>query len=55
MDVVCVGDCGIDHYLPSDKLYFGGITANVARHAHDCFPAKDRIRIVSCVGDDRGA
>jgi len=55
MDIVCVGDCGIDHYLPSGDRYFGGITANFARHAQHEFPAGDTIRIVSCVGDDEGA
>jgi len=55
MKVVCVGDCGIDHYLPSDEKRFGGITANVARHARNEFPDDDEIRIVSCVGDDEGA
>jgi sugar/nucleoside kinase (ribokinase family) len=55
MDIVCVGDCGIDHYLPSGDRYFGGITANFARHAQHEFPAGDAIRIVSCVGDDEGA
>jgi sugar/nucleoside kinase (ribokinase family) len=55
MNIVCVGDCGIDHYLPSGEKRFGGITANVARHARNEFPADDEIRIVSCVGDDDGA
>jgi fructoselysine 6-kinase len=55
MDVVCVGDCGVDHYLPSGERLFGGITANFARHARDVFPVGDRIRIVSSVGDDDAA
>jgi len=55
MNVVCVGDCGIDHYLPSGERRFGGITANFARHARDEFPIDDVIQIVSCVGDDDGA
>lgn len=55
MDVLCVGDCGVDHYLPSNERFFGGITANVARHARRLFPADDVIRIVSCIGDDDGA
>lgn len=55
MNVVCVGDCGIDHYLPSGELRFGGITANFARHARKEFPGNDDIQIVSCVGDDEGA
>jgi len=55
MKVVCVGDCGVDHYLPSGERRFGGIAANVARHARAEFPAGDEIHIVSCVGDDDGA
>ena len=55
MKVVCVGDCGIDHYQPSGERRFGGITANVARHARKQFPLDDEIHIVSCVGDDDGA
>jgi len=55
MRVVCVGDCGIDLYLPSGERRFGGITANVARHAAELFPEGDAIHVVSAVGkDDRG-
>jgi len=54
MKVVCVGDCGIDHYLPSGDQRFGGITANVARHAREQFPGDDEVHIVSCVGTDDG-
>jgi fructoselysine 6-kinase len=50
--VVCVGDCGIDYYLPSGERLVGGITANFARHARDRFPANDSICIVSCTGND---
>lgn len=55
MKVVCVGDCGVDHYLPSGERRFGGITANFARHARKEFPADDEVHIVSCIGDDDGA
>jgi len=55
MKVVCVGDCGVDHYLPSDVQRFGGITANFARHARKEFRVDDEIHIVSCIGDDDGA
>lgn len=55
MKVVCVGDCGIDHYLPSGEEYFGGITANFARHAKLQFHNDDHITIISAVGDDGGA
>ena len=52
MDVVCVGDCGVDVYQPAGERRFGGITANFARHARDTFPADDRVSVVTCVGDD---
>lgn len=55
MKVVCVGDCGVDHYLPSGEQRFGGITANFAGHARKEFRADDEIHIVSCIGDDDGA
>ena len=55
MDIVCVGDCGVDLYLPSGDRRSGGITANFARHARQQFPPDDVVRIVSCVGDDEGA
>ena len=55
MNIVCVGDCGVDHYLPSDKLLFGGITANFARHARRQFHPEDVVQIISAVGSDHGA
>ena len=55
MKVVCVGDCGIDHYLPANDIQVGGISANVARHARVQFPVGDEIVLVSCVGNDENA
>lgn len=55
MNIVCVGDCGVDHYLPSNEVLFGGITANFARHARQQFPADDIVQIISAVGNDAGA
>ncbi len=55
MNVVCVGDCGVDQYIPSGERHFGGITANFARHARNEFPVTDDIHVVSCVGSDDGA
>jgi fructoselysine 6-kinase len=55
MNVVCVGDCGVDHYLPSGERRAGGITANFAQHARRELDDSDSVRIVSCVGDDDGA
>jgi sugar/nucleoside kinase (ribokinase family) len=55
MNIVCVGDCGIDHYLPCGDVFFGGITANFARNAKQAFPTEDAVQIVSAVGSDDGA
>jgi fructoselysine 6-kinase len=55
VNVVCVGDCGIDHYVTTGERRFGGITANFARHARNEFAADDDVNIISCVGDDEGA
>lgn len=55
MNIVCVGDCGIDHYLPSGDRLFGGITANFARHARQQFRSDDIVRIISAIGNDHGA
>ena len=52
MNVVCVGDCGIDRYLPTGDDLIGGITANFARHSRTQFPASDRITVISVLGDD---
>lgn len=55
MKIVCVGDCGVDHYLPSGRLLAGGITANFARHAVHEFPGDDEIHVVAPIGDDPDA
>lgn len=55
MKVVCIGDCGIDHYLPSGELLCGGITANFALHAETAFPKGDAISVISAVGNDDAA
>ncbi|MDH4048239.1 MAG: PfkB family carbohydrate kinase [Gammaproteobacteria bacterium] len=55
MKVVCVGDCGIDHYLPSGRLLGGGITANFARHAANEFAPNDEVHVVSAIGDEPDA
>lgn len=52
MKIVCIGDCGVDHYLPSHDLFAGGITANFARHARRAFGNDDEIHIVSATGSD---
>ena len=52
MRIVCVGDCGIDHYLPGNRKLVGGITANFARHAVAVFPHGDEISVISCIGND---
>ncbi len=55
MNIVCVGDCGIDHYVSSGERRVGGITANFALQARQCFAHEDRIQIVAPLGDDTAA
>lgn len=55
MNIVCVGDCGIDHYLPNGEKLLGGISANFARYAQRAFPPTDTINLVSAIGDDDDA
>lgn len=52
MKIVCVGDCGVDHYLPTERLLAGGITANFARHAAREFHDEDEIHVISAIGSD---
>ncbi|HPF45841.1 MAG: hypothetical protein KDF58_05080 [Alphaproteobacteria bacterium] len=51
MKIACVGDCGVDRYLPSNSLLPGGITANFTRQARRCFKTADKISIISMVGN----
>jgi len=55
MDVVCIGDCGIDRYRPNGEEHVGGITANFAVYARQAFPADDSIHIIAPLGDDAQA
>jgi sugar/nucleoside kinase (ribokinase family) len=55
MNIVCVGDCGIDRYAPAGEILCGGITANFALQARAAFPEDDTITIVSAVGNDDAA
>jgi fructoselysine 6-kinase len=55
MNIVCIGDCGVDRYLPSGKTLCGGITANFALHARAAFPEDDTLAIISAIGNDEAA
>ncbi len=55
MNVVCVGDCGIDHYVDSNQRRVGGISANFALRARQCFSPDDRIQLIAPLGDDADA
>ncbi|NOX68151.1 MAG: hypothetical protein GXP15_03120, partial [Gammaproteobacteria bacterium] len=55
MNIVCVGDCGIDHYVSSDERRVGGITANFALQARTCFAHEDRLQLIAPLGDDAAA
>ena len=54
MNIVCIGDCGIDRYVPLGIDRPGGITLNVAVHLRQCLPDA-RITICTAVGCDEGA
>ena len=51
MNIVCVGDCGIDRYVPLGIDRPGGITLNVAVHLRQCLPDA-RIAICTALGRD---
>lgn len=55
MKLVCIGDCGVDRYLPENKLLPGGITANFTRQARRAFKPTDEVHIISMIGDDTEA
>jgi fructoselysine 6-kinase len=54
MNVACVGDCGVDRYVPLGLDRAGGITLNVAVHLRQCVPDA-HVTVCSPLGDDRGA
>jgi sugar/nucleoside kinase (ribokinase family) len=55
MNIVCIGDCGVDRYLPSGPVLCGGITANFALQARTVFPENDTITIITATGNDAAA
>jgi len=55
MNIVCVGDCGVDDYIYTGERKPGGITTNFALHARDCFAASDTIQIIAPLGNDEAA
>ncbi len=55
MKVVCVGDCGVDHYLPANDKFAGGITSNFARQARHSFRDQDEIHVIAATGNDDDA
>lgn len=52
MNVVCVGDCGVDRYVDLGLDRPGGITLNFAVHARECFEAADTVTVVTAIGTD---
>lgn len=50
MNVVCVGDCGVDRYPDRDRP--GGITLNFAVQARRLLGPDDRVIVVSALGTD---
>jgi len=54
MNIVCVGDCGVDRYVPLEVDRPGGITLNVAVHLRQCLPDAS-VTVCSPLGNDAGA
>ena len=52
MRLVTIGDCGVDRYLPENRLLPGGITANFTRQARRTFNQDDKIDLISTIGID---
>ncbi|MCC3860324.1 PfkB family carbohydrate kinase [Pseudemcibacter aquimaris] len=52
MKIVCVGDLGVDRYMPENKLLPGGITGNFTRQARRVFKPDDQIQLISAIGTD---
>ncbi|HSF14899.1 MAG TPA: PfkB family carbohydrate kinase [Vicinamibacteria bacterium] len=55
MNVVCVGDLGVDRYLPLELDRPGGIALNFVAHARRLFDPSDPITLVSALGTDEEA
>jgi sugar/nucleoside kinase (ribokinase family) len=54
MNAVCVGDCGVDRYVPLGIDRPGGITLNFAVHFRQCLPDA-RVSVCTAVGTDEAA
>lgn len=52
MKLVCVGDVGVDRYMPENKLLPGGITANFTRQARRWFEKDTQIDLISILGNN---
>jgi fructoselysine 6-kinase len=55
VNIVCVGDCGVDRYEPDGTDRAGGISLNVALRAREAFDPGARIHLVAPLGRDREA
>jgi len=55
VNVVCVGDCGVDRYEPDGIDRAGGISLNFALRAREAFDPGARIHLVAPLGRDREA
>lgn len=50
--IVCIGDCGIDHYVDADIMRPGGCSLNLAVTLSRLAPSDMRVELVSAVGTD---
>jgi sugar/nucleoside kinase (ribokinase family) len=55
VNIVCVGDCGVDCYRQSGECRPGGITLNFAIEARRCFADDDQVTVIAPLGDDAAA
>ncbi len=53
MNILCIGDAGIDQYINPPQKKFGGCSLNVASHlSHFCPPKNIDISLLSPIGND---
>lgn len=55
MNILCVGDCGVDNYSDLGIVRPGGISLNVAVHARKLLSNNDRVGVVGVIGNDKAS
>lgn len=52
LSITYVGDCGVDEFVDQKIKLPGGIALNGAVHARLNFPPKDKVTVITALGDD---